>query len=160
MTQPDAELVAACNKWEDDYRDGNGPTLAAFVRSRIEQALAKERSEHEKCLGKVAADARHAQAQAIERATAGAYEACRLKMLTLNDEFWSAVAAKDCVELMPEDAKRALAQAVAKARLESAKKVIAHAPGRLPQAVQDYIAELERALAEALRGQGEQAKPE
>lgn len=37
-----------------------------------------------------------------------------------------------------------LDEAVRKARLESVRYVLSHAPGRLPQVVQDYVAELEK----------------
>lgn len=49
--------------------------------------------------------------------------------------------------LTPADAAAELSRLVAAARLEGAREVISHAPGRLPQAVQDYIAELERAAS-------------
>lgn len=86
----------------------------------------------------IAAKAFEMAAQAVERHAAGyPINLCNLV---------SAIRA-----LSPASARRQLQLDLLRARLEAVNYVIAHAPGRLPQLVQDYIARLESEIA-ALEG--------
>lgn len=151
MSEPkqDAELVAACvqfmgtDRWPTEW--------AAFVASRIAQA----RLEFEREFGRLASIEEKAHLQTIdERDQAEETLSQAYYLITGNSPQWSNNFGHEQALVDIDDAQRCLRAEIrsadamaAQAKLETAEKIISHAPGRLPQVVQDYIAEL-RQLAE------------